>query len=56
MPSDDNAREFESDFRSWQREEKMCGMSISLPVHTICTVCAVLVKENQAHRFGIKVC
>lgn len=31
----------------------MCGMSISLPVHTIC---AVLVKENQAHRFGIKVC
>lgn len=38
------------------REEKMCEMSISLPVHIICTVCAVLVKENQAHRFGIKVC
>lgn len=34
----------------------MCGMSISLPLHTICTVCAVLVNENQAHRFGIKVC
>lgn len=32
----------------------MCEMSISLPVHTICTVCAVLVKENQLHRFGIK--
>lgn len=38
------------------REEKMCGMSISLPVHTVCAVCAVPVIENQAYRFGIKVC
>lgn len=34
----------------------MCGMSISLPVQTIFTLCAVLVNENQAYRFGIKVC
>lgn len=34
----------------------MCDMSISLPAHTICTVCAVLVKENQVHRLGLKVC
>lgn len=38
------------------REVKMCGMSISLPVHTVCAVCAVHVIENQAHRFGLKVC
>lgn len=36
------------------REEEMCGMSISLPVHTVCAVCAVPVIENQAYRFGIR--
>lgn len=37
-------------------ERGKCVSSISLPVGTIFTPCAVLVNENQAHRFGIKVC
>lgn len=34
-------------------EGRMCRMSISLPVHTICTVCAVRVNKHQAHGFGV---
>jgi len=30
---------------------RVLGVSVSLPVHKICTVCALLVNGNQAHRF-----
>lgn len=48
MLTDDNAREFESDFRSWQREKMRCGMSISLPVHTMYCMCCTCKRESGA--------
>lgn len=41
--SDDKDMEI-FNFGSRHREEEMCEMSVSLPVHAICTVCAAPVR------------